>query len=106
MFNPTKVMQQVQKLQKEMARVQEELTTSTVEASSGGGAVKVVVNGRQQVVSLEIQKEAVDPEDMEMLQDLIVAAINEGLRQSQEMAANEMNKITGGMNFPGLPGLL
>lgn len=103
-FNP---MQQVKVLQEKMARMQEELSAKTVEATSGGGMVSVVVNGRQEVLSLKIEPQVVDPQDVEMLQDLIVAAVNDGIRRSQEMAAAEMGKIAGGLNLPGLkiPGL-
>lgn len=97
-----KMMKQVQKMQADMAKMQEELGTRTVESTSGGGAVKVVANGKQEVVSITIKPEAVDPEDVEMLQDLILAAVNESLRQSQEMVAKEMGKLTGGLNIPGL----
>lgn len=100
--NMNKMMKQVQKMQADMAKMQEELGTRTVESTSGGGAVKVVANGKQEVVSITIKPEAVDPEDVEMLQDLILAAVNESLRQSQEMVAKEMGKLTGGLNIPGL----
>ncbi|GLI35347.1 YbaB/EbfC family nucleoid-associated protein [Desulforhabdus amnigena] len=103
-FNP---MQQVKALQDKMAKMQEELAAKTVEASAGGGMVTVVVNGRQEVVSLKIDPQVVDPQDVEMLEDLVVAAVNDGLRKSQEMAAGEMGKLAGGLNIPGLkiPGL-
>jgi nucleoid-associated protein EbfC len=103
-FNP---MQQVKALQDKMARMQEELSDKTVEATSGGGMVSVVVNGRQEIVSLNIDPQVVDPGDVDMLQDLIVAAVNDGIRRSQEMAAAEMGKLAGGLNIPGLklPGL-
>ncbi len=99
----TKMMKQVQKLQQDMARVQEELAYKTVDASVGGGAVRVVCNGRQEVLSIEIRKDAVDLDDLEMLQDMIVAAVNEGLRKSQELAASELSRLTGGLNLPGMP---
>ena len=97
-----KMMKQVQKMQADMAKLQEELGEQTVESSSGGGVVKVVANGKQEIVSVEIKPEAVDPEDVEMLQDLILTAVNDALNQSREMVAGEMNKITGGLNLPGL----
>jgi len=78
------------------------MADKTIEASAGGGMVKAVANGRQQIVSISIEKEVVDPEDVEMLQDLIVAAVNDALTQSQQMVSEEMNKLTGGMNIPGL----
>jgi len=97
-----KIMKQAQQMQSKMMRVQEELEAKTVEATSGGGMVTVVVNGKYELISLKIEKDVVDPEDIEMLQDLIVAAINEGVRKAQGMAQEEMSKITGGLNIPGL----
>ncbi len=96
------MMKQAQKLQSKMMKLQEELAERTIEASSGGGMVKVVANGKQQVVSIDIEKEVVDPEDVEMLQDLVLAAVNDALAKSQEMVSSEMGKLTGGMNIPGL----
>ncbi len=96
------MMKQAQKLQAQMIKLQEELGQKTVETSSGGGMVKVVANGKQQIVSIEIEKEVVDPEDVEMLQDLILAAVNDALTKSQEMVSGEMGKLTGGMKIPGL----
>ncbi|MBS4024642.1 MAG: YbaB/EbfC family nucleoid-associated protein [Clostridia bacterium] len=100
--NMNKMMKQVQKMQADMAKMQEELAERTVEATAGGGAVKVVANGKQEVVSIAISPEAVDPDDVEMLQDMILAAVNEALRKAQEMVSGEMGKITGGMKIPGL----
>lgn len=100
--NMGNIMKQAQQMQQKMARMQEELQDRTVEASAGGGMVTAVVNGRQQVVSITIEQGVVDPEDVDMLQDLIVAAVNEALKKSQEMAQEEMSKITGGLNMPGL----
>ena len=97
-----KMMKQAQQLQSKMLKLQEEMAEKTVETTSGGGMVKVVTNGRQQVLSIQIEKEVVDPDDMEMLQDLILAAINDALIKSQEMASEEMSKLTGGLNIPGL----
>lgn len=97
-----KMMKQVQKMQARMAKMQEELGERTVESTAGGGAVKVVANGKQEIVSVEIQPEAVDPEDVEMLQDLILTAVNDALKQAREMVAEEMGKLTGGLNIPGL----
>lgn len=102
MANMGKMMKQVQKMQADMAKLQEELQTRTVEATAGGGVVKVVANGKHEIVSLAINPEAVDPEDVEMLQDLILAATNEALRKAQEMVTSEMSKITGGLKIPGL----
>ncbi|MEW6183634.1 MAG: YbaB/EbfC family nucleoid-associated protein [Bacillota bacterium] len=98
------MMKQVQKLQTDMAKLQEDLAGRTVEATAGGGMVRAVANGRQELVTLEIKPEAVDPEDVEMLQDMVLAAVNESLRQSRDMAAKEMARLTGGMGIP--PGLL
>ena len=96
------MMKQAQKLQSKMLQMQEELAQKTVEASAGGGMVKVVANGKQQIVSIQIEKEVVDPEDVDMLQDLVQAAVNDALARSQEMANAEMSKLTGGLNIPGL----
>jgi len=91
-----------QQAQKQMAKLQEELAEKTIEAGAGGGMVTATVNGKQELISIRIEKDVVDPQDVEMLQDLIVAAVNEALRKAQEMITGEMNKITGGMNIPGL----
>jgi len=96
------MMKQAQKLQAKMMKMQEELGDKTTEATAGGGMVKAVANGKQQIVSIKIEKEVVDPEDIEMLQDLIMAAINDALAKSQEMVSQEMGKLTGGLNIPGL----
>ena len=105
MRNMSRMLKQVQKMQADMMRVQEELGGKTVEATAGGGMVKVVANGHQEIVSIAIDPEAVDPEDVEMLQDMVLAAVNEALRSAKEMAADEMAKVTGGLNIPGMPGL-
>ena len=97
-----KMMKQAQQLQAKMLKLQEEMASKTVETTAGGGMVKVVANGKQQLVSIQIEKEVVDPDDVEMLQDLVLAAVNDALNKSQEMVAQEMNKLTGGMNIPGL----
>ncbi len=96
------MMKQAQQLQSKMLKLQEELAEKTVESSAGGGMVKVVANGRQQIVSIRIEKEVVDPDDVEMLQDLMLAAVNDALVKSQEMVSAEMSKLTGGLNIPGL----
>jgi hypothetical protein len=96
------IMKQAKKMQERMANLQKELEMKTVEAQAGGGMVRVVVNGKYEIVSLKIEKEVVNPEDIEMLQDLIAAAVNEGVRKAQEMSSSEMAKITGGLNIPGL----
>jgi hypothetical protein len=102
MGNINKLMKQVQKMQEEMAKLQEELKERTVEATAGGGAVRAVANGKKELVEIKIQPEAVDPEDVEMLEDLILAAVNEALQKAEEMVASEMGKLTGGLNIPGL----
>lgn len=96
------MMKQAQKLQAQMLRLQEEMADKTVETSAGGGMIKVIANGRQQILSIQIEKEVVDPEDVEMLQDLMLAAVNDALQKSQEMVSAEMSKLTGGLNIPGL----
>lgn len=102
MGNLGKMMKQAQKMQQEMARMQEELKDKEVEASAGGGAVTVKVTGKQELISIAISPEVVDADDIEMLQDLVLAAVNEGLNQSRELAKQEMLKITGGIEIPGL----
>jgi hypothetical protein len=96
------IMKQAKKMQERIGQMQQELETRTIDAQAGGGMVKVVVNGKFEIVSLKIEKDVVNPEDIEMLQDLIVAAVNEGIRKAQEMASAEMAKITGGLNIPGM----
>ena len=96
------IMKQAQKLQSKMLRLQDELADKTVDTTAGGGMVKVTANGRQQVVSIRIEPEVVDPEDVDMLQDLVLAAVNDALAKAQEMVSTEMNKLTGGMNIPGM----
>jgi hypothetical protein len=91
-----------QQMQAEMARVQAEVEALVVETSSGGGAVKAVVNGSQEVVSITIDPSAVDPDDVEMLQDLITAAVNDGLHQVRDIAAEKMARVTGGLRLPGI----
>ncbi len=101
-MNMKKMMKQAQQMQAKMQKMQEDLAEKTIEATSGGGVVKAVVNGQKDLVDLEIDPEAMDPEDAEMLEDLIVAAINEAMRKVQEMIEDEMGDITGGMNLPGM----
>lgn len=96
------IMKQAKKMQEKIASIQAELEGKTVEATAGGGMVTVVVNGKFEILSLKIDKEVVNPADVDMLQDLITAAVNEGIRKAQEMATAEMSKITGGFNIPGL----
>ena len=96
------IMKQAQQMQRRMAQLQEEMANKQVEASAGGGMVTAVVNGKQQLLDLKIDPATVDPEDVEMLQDLVMAAVNEAIKQSQQMAQEEMSKLTGGLNIPGL----
>ena len=96
------LMKQAQQMQADMQKAQEEIASLEVSGESGGGMVKVVANGRQQVLTIVIEKDVVDPNDVEMLQDLVLAAVNDALGKSQEMVASEMGKLTGGMNIPGL----
>lgn len=96
------IMRQAQELQAKLAKAQEELASATIEASSGGGAVKVTVNGQQEVQSVKISPEAINPDDAEMLEDLVLAAINEAMSKSRELAAERLGKITGGLKIPGL----
>ncbi len=100
--NMNNMIRQAQKMQEEMAKAQESLEQQEHEASVGGGAVSVKVNGKKQLISVTLSPEAVDPDDVEMLQDLIVSAVNEALRKADEAATASMSKITGGMNIPGL----
>ena len=105
--NVNKMMQQVQKMQQEMQQAQEQLAQETVTASAGGGAVKATMTGGLELVSLEINPEVLDPEDVEMLQDMVLAAVNESLNSAQEMASKRLGGITGGLgdlgiNMPGL----
>ena len=95
------MIKQAQKMQKDMMKVQEELELRQIEASAGGGAVTVVVTGKKELVSIAIKPEVVDPEDVEMLQDLILAAVNEAIRKAEEMVSGEMGKLTGGLGLPG-----
>ena len=100
-----KMIKQAQQLQKNMMKMQEELESATVEATAGGGAIKAVVTGKMRLESLEIDPEAVTPDDVDMLQDLVIAAVNEGMEKAQEMASSRMSSITGGLNIPGLNSL-
>ncbi len=104
MGNMAGMMKKVQKLQNEMKKMQEELKTKTVDVSTGGGAVKIVMNGDKQVVSLTLDPAVVDPEDVEMLQDIISAAVNEAIKKVDDMMTSEMGKITGGLGLP--PGMM
>ncbi len=99
------LMKQAQMMQEKMQKVQEEAAAKTVEASAGGGMVTVTANGKMEVLSIKIEKEAVDPNDVEMLQDLVAAAVNEALRKAQDMMNEEMGKVTGGLGLPGMGGM-
>jgi DNA-binding YbaB/EbfC family protein len=98
------LLQQAQKMKADMEKAQEELATETVEVSAGGGMVNIVITGQQQVKSITLKPEVVDPDDIEMLQDLLVAAVNQAVEQSQAMAASRMEGLTSGLNIPGFPG--
>lgn len=95
-------MQQAHKLQSQLAKVQEELSNTTVEASSGGGAVTVTMNGQQKILSVKISPEAVNPDEVELLEDMVLTAVSEALAKSQEVAAEQLGGLTGGLNIPGL----
>ena len=101
-MNLNKLMKQAQKMQEQMARTQAELEQKTVEVSAGGGKVKVTANGAGDIIAIKIDKEVINPEDNQMLEDLILAACNEALRKSKEMMQAEMGKLTGGLKIPGL----
>ena len=101
-MNQAAMMKQVQKMQQDMIRMQEEMENKTYNAAAGGGMVKAEVNGKNEIVSLEINPEAVDPDDVEMLQDMVIAAVNEALRAAETDKANNMSRMTGGLNLGGL----
>ncbi len=100
-MNLNKLMKQAQKMQEQMAKTQAELEEKTVEVTAGGGKITVVANGAGEVVSIKIAKEVVDPEDVEMLEDLVLSGVQQAIAKGREMAGSEMSKITGGMNLPG-----
>ncbi|MDF2926036.1 MAG: YbaB/EbfC family nucleoid-associated protein [Paenibacillaceae bacterium] len=102
MNNMNQMMKQVKKMQEQMLKAQEELATKTLEGTAGGGVVTVTVNGHKKVTNVVIKPEAVDPEDVEMLQDLVLTAVNDALNQADELANKDMGKFTGGMKIPGL----
>ncbi len=99
--NMNNMMKQVQKMQKQMEEAQAKLDEAEVTGSAGGGMVEAVVNGKKELLSVKIKPDVVDPEDVEMLEDLVVAAVSEAIRKADEMANTEMGKLTGGINFPG-----
>jgi len=100
--NLNNLLKQAQSFQKKLEEKQQELEVKTVEASSGGGAVVAVANGKKQIIDIKIKSEVVDPDDIEMLEDLILAAVNESLKKAEEMIAMEMGKLTQGINIPGM----
>ncbi len=100
--NMNNMLKQAQKMQKQMEKVQAEVEEKEVEVTAGGGAITVKANGKKEILNIAIKPEVVDPDDVEMLEDLILAAVNEALRKADELVANEMGKVTGGMNIPGL----
>lgn len=100
--NMNNMIKQAQKMQEQMLKIQQETEEKELTASAGGGAVSVTVSGKKQITKISIAPEAVDPEDVETLEDMIMAAVNEAMRQADEMMASEMGKITGGMSIPGL----
>ncbi|MCP3775233.1 YbaB/EbfC family nucleoid-associated protein [Paenibacillus sp. MZ04-78.2] len=102
MNNMNQMMKQVKKMQEQMLKAQEDLANRTVEGTAGGGVVSITVNGQKKVTAVVIKPEAVDPDDVEMLQDLVLSAINDAMAKAEEMAGKEMSKLTGGMNIPGL----
>lgn len=102
MNNMNQMMKQVKKMQEQMMKAQEELVNKTVEGTAGGGVVTVTANGQKKIMSIVIKPEAVDPEDVEMLQDLVLTAVNDALNQADELANKDMGKFTGGMKIPGL----
>ena len=101
-MNQAAMMKQAQKMQQDMIRMQEELENKTYTAAAGGGVVKAEVNGKNEIVALTIDPEAVDPDDVEMLQDMVIAAVNEALRSAESDKANNMSRMTGGLNLGGL----
>lgn len=102
--NQGNMMQKIQKMQEEMARVQTEVEETEFSASAGGGAVEVTVTGKHEVKSVKLKPEIVDPEDIEMLEDLLIASLNEAIRKASDAMDSEMGKLTGGLNIPGMPG--
>jgi len=101
MKNIGQLMKQAQKMQGDIKKIQEELSQKQISTSAGGGVVEVVANGRQEIIEIKINPEVVNPDEVELLEDLLVAAVNEALGQASEMAASEMKKVTGGLNIPG-----
>jgi len=103
--NMGQLMKQAQQFQNKIAKLQDELGEQTVEASAGGGMVSALVNGKQELISIKIDPEVIDPDDVEMLQDLIIASVNDALTKAKNMVNDEMAKVTKGLNIPGMPGM-
>ncbi len=100
--NMNNLVKQAQKMQKQMQEKQEEMESKTLDVTAGGGAIKITISGKKEIKAIVIDKDVVDPDDVEMLQDLLMTSVNEAIRQVEEMTANEMSKITGGMGIPGM----
>ncbi len=100
-MNMNNLVKQAQKMQKQMEKMQEELESKTIETTAGGGAIKITISGKKEIKEIKINPDVVDPDDIEMLEDLILTSVNEAIRQAEEMSSSEMNKITGGLNVPG-----
>jgi len=100
-MNMNNLMKQAQKMQKQMEKMQEDLDSKTIEVTAGGGAIKITITGKKEIKEIKIKPEVVDPDDIEMLEDLVLSAVNEAIRQAEEISSSEMNKITGGLNIPG-----
>ena len=101
-MNMQQMMKQAQKMQRQMEEMQKNLAEKTMDVSAGGGAIKITINGEKQITALTISPDVVDPEDVEMLQDLVISAVNEAFRQMDEAVSSQMSSITGGLNMPGL----
>ena len=101
-INMNQLMKQAKKMQEEMEKTQEDLASKVFESTAGGGAISVKANGKKQILEIKLEKDVVDPDDVEMLQDLVMAAVNEVMRQIDEASETEMSKVTGGLNIPGL----
>lgn len=100
-MNMNNLMKQAQKMQKQMEKMQEDLDSKVIETTAGGGAIKITISGKKEIKEIKIKPEVVDPDDVEMLEDLVLSAVNEAIRQAEEISSSEMNKITGGLNIPG-----
>ncbi len=101
-MNMNNIMKQAQKMQKQMEEAQQNIESKELETTSGGGAVKVVINGKKEIKNISISPDVVDPDDVEMIEDLVMSAVNEAIRQMEELSSKEMGKFTGGMGIPGM----